>query len=122
MEPLTRVLRRGLGSLFHIGEPEPATQDPASVFDFYQETTDWEDDTPEPAFREIGEEQVVAAADRLVANTVEEANQLIELYDADPDRVDGFRRRCCDIPVACGEGRHRRLRRAFRYSEGTKRS
>jgi len=46
-----------------------------------------EDDTPEPAFREIGEEQVVAAADRLVANTVEEANQLIELYDADPDRV-----------------------------------
>jgi D-inositol-3-phosphate glycosyltransferase len=44
-------------------------------------------DVPEPALRIIGEEQVVAAADRLVANTAEEANQLIQLYDADPDRV-----------------------------------
>ena len=44
-------------------------------------------DTPEPAIREIGEEQVVSAADRLVANTQTEANELIELYAADPTRV-----------------------------------
>ena len=44
-------------------------------------------DYPEPAIREIGEEQVVAAADRLVANTDTEARELIELYHADPDRV-----------------------------------
>ncbi len=46
-----------------------------------------DDDVPEPAAREIGEEQVVAAADRLVASTTEEARQLIELYGADPTRV-----------------------------------
>ena len=34
-----------------------------------------------------GEAEVVAAADRLVANTDEEARQLIGLYDADPARV-----------------------------------
>ena len=45
------------------------------------------DDRPEPAIREIGEEQVVLAADRLVANTDAEASELIELYGADPDRV-----------------------------------
>ena len=44
-------------------------------------------DTPEPMAREIGEAQVVAAADRLVANTDEEAKSLVELYDADPARV-----------------------------------
>ena len=44
-------------------------------------------DTPEPAIREIGEEQVVSAADRLVANTQTEADELIELYGADPTRV-----------------------------------
>ena len=43
-------------------------------------------DTPEPPGREIGEAQVVEAADRLVANTDEEARQLVELYDADPAR------------------------------------
>ena len=43
--------------------------------------------TPEPAARAIGEAQVVDAADRLVANTDEEGRQLVELYDADPDRV-----------------------------------
>jgi D-inositol-3-phosphate glycosyltransferase len=42
---------------------------------------------PEPAIREIGEEQVVIAADRLVANTHAEAKELIELYHADPNRV-----------------------------------
>jgi D-inositol-3-phosphate glycosyltransferase len=45
-------------------------------------------DTPEPLTRLIGEEQVVAAADMLVANTDDEAKQLIDLYDADPGRVE----------------------------------
>ncbi len=44
-------------------------------------------DTPEPAVRTIGEEQVVAAADRLLANTATEAQQLIDLYGAQPRRV-----------------------------------
>lgn len=44
-------------------------------------------DLPEPAIREIGEEQVVTAADRLIANTHTEAKELIELYHADPNRV-----------------------------------
>ncbi|HYN30197.1 MAG TPA: D-inositol-3-phosphate glycosyltransferase [Dermatophilaceae bacterium] len=46
-----------------------------------------EGDTPEPPGREIGEAQVVEAADRLVANTEREAGELVELYDADPARV-----------------------------------
>lgn len=59
-----------------------------------------EGDRPEPTGREIGEEQVVAAADRLLANTTSEAAELIDLYDARPERVavvppgvdlDGFR-------------------------------
>ncbi len=45
-------------------------------------------DTPEPLARIIGEEQVVEAADVLVANTDLEAKQLINLYDADPGRVE----------------------------------
>jgi len=44
-------------------------------------------DSPEPEARLIGEEQVVAAADRLVANTITEAEELQEYYDADADRV-----------------------------------
>jgi D-inositol-3-phosphate glycosyltransferase len=44
-------------------------------------------DLPEPAMRAIGEMQVVAAADRLLASTTAEAAQLVELYDADPARV-----------------------------------
>jgi D-inositol-3-phosphate glycosyltransferase len=47
-----------------------------------------EGDTPEPAARIIGEEQVVEAADMLIANTDTEAKQLINLYDADPTRVE----------------------------------
>lgn len=47
-----------------------------------------EGDSPEPAARVIGEEQVVEAADVLVANTDLEASQLVGLYDADPARVD----------------------------------
>jgi D-inositol-3-phosphate glycosyltransferase len=45
-------------------------------------------DAAEPDVRVTGEQQVVAAADRLVANTSAEADDLIELYDADPLRVD----------------------------------
>jgi D-inositol-3-phosphate glycosyltransferase len=48
-----------------------------------------EGDTPEPAARVIGEEQVVEAADMLIANTDIEAKQLINLYDADPGRGGG---------------------------------
>jgi len=44
-------------------------------------------DTPEPEIRIRGETEVVAAADRLVANTAQEADQLVTLYDADPARV-----------------------------------
>ncbi|TDB79463.1 D-inositol-3-phosphate glycosyltransferase [Actinomadura sp. KC216] len=44
-------------------------------------------DKPEPAERVLGEEQVVASSDQLVANTAEEAHQLVDLYDADPSRV-----------------------------------
>jgi D-inositol-3-phosphate glycosyltransferase len=47
-----------------------------------------EGDTPEPLARVIGEEQVVEAADMLIASTDLEAKQLIELYDADPARVE----------------------------------
>jgi D-inositol-3-phosphate glycosyltransferase len=46
-----------------------------------------EGDTPEPKARVIGEEQVVAEADRLVANTDIESAQLVELYGADPSRT-----------------------------------
>jgi D-inositol-3-phosphate glycosyltransferase len=45
-------------------------------------------DCAEPAVRIRGEGEVVAAADRLVANTGEEARQLIELYGATPWRVE----------------------------------
>ena len=44
-------------------------------------------DAPEPRTRVIGEEQVVVESDRLVANTPAEAEQLLELYDADPART-----------------------------------
>ena len=46
-----------------------------------------EGDAPEPLRRVVGEQQVVAAADRLVANTAEEAGQLVDLYGAPPERV-----------------------------------
>jgi D-inositol-3-phosphate glycosyltransferase len=47
-----------------------------------------EGDVPEPQARVIGEEQVVAAADMLIANTDDEAKDLINSYDADPARVE----------------------------------
>jgi D-inositol-3-phosphate glycosyltransferase len=45
-------------------------------------------DCAEPAARIRGEGEVVAAADRLVANTIDEARQLVDLYGADPWRVE----------------------------------
>ncbi|MFI9587180.1 D-inositol-3-phosphate glycosyltransferase [Streptomyces sp. NPDC052236] len=44
-------------------------------------------DTPEPSSRVIGEVQIVRAADRLIANTAEEADELVRHYDADPAEV-----------------------------------
>ncbi|AZM46821.1 D-inositol-3-phosphate glycosyltransferase [Streptomyces sp. WAC 06738] len=44
-------------------------------------------DSAEPPARVIGESQVVRAADRLIANTDDEAHDLIHHYDADPARV-----------------------------------
>ncbi|MFJ7149366.1 D-inositol-3-phosphate glycosyltransferase [Streptomyces sp. NPDC100445] len=44
-------------------------------------------DTPEPAARVIGETQIVAAADRLIANTAEEAGELLRHYAAEPAKV-----------------------------------
>jgi len=44
-------------------------------------------DYAEPQARIRGETEVIAAADRLVANTATEARQLVELYGADPRRV-----------------------------------
>ncbi|WP_329337609.1 D-inositol-3-phosphate glycosyltransferase [Streptomyces sp. NBC_00663] len=44
-------------------------------------------DTPEPAARVIGETQIVNAADRLIANTTEERDELVHHYDADPAKV-----------------------------------
>lgn len=44
-------------------------------------------DVAEPGMRVVGEEQVVADADALVASTPVEARELVELYGADPARV-----------------------------------
>jgi D-inositol-3-phosphate glycosyltransferase len=44
-------------------------------------------DRPEPRARVIGEEQVVAEADRLIANTEDEARELVTRYRADPRRT-----------------------------------
>ena len=46
-----------------------------------------EGDAPEPLARIVGEEQVVAEADRLIASTEDEAAQLVDWYDADPARI-----------------------------------
>ncbi|MFP8960753.1 D-inositol-3-phosphate glycosyltransferase [Streptomyces nanhaiensis] len=46
-----------------------------------------EGDTPEPPARVIGETQIVRAADRLIANTAEEAGELVHHYGADPART-----------------------------------
>jgi D-inositol-3-phosphate glycosyltransferase len=46
-----------------------------------------EGDPPEPVVRVIGEDQVVAEADRLVCNTDAEARELVDLYGADAARI-----------------------------------
>ena len=45
-------------------------------------------DTPEPPLRAVGEQQVVDEADRLIANTEDEARQLVSLHHADASRID----------------------------------
>lgn len=45
------------------------------------------DDTPEPAMRVLGEQELVDSGDGLIANTATEADDLIELYDADPHKI-----------------------------------
>ncbi|WP_328809111.1 D-inositol-3-phosphate glycosyltransferase [Nonomuraea montanisoli] len=45
------------------------------------------DDRPEPQARVVGEQQVVEIADRLVANTADEAQELMDLYGAPEERV-----------------------------------
>lgn len=47
-----------------------------------------EGDRPEPQVRVVGEQQVVDHASRLIANTGEEARQLIDLYDAPARSID----------------------------------
>jgi D-inositol-3-phosphate glycosyltransferase len=44
-------------------------------------------DAAEPDIRILGEREVVAAADRLIANTGDEAHQLAAFYDADPCQI-----------------------------------
>ena len=44
-------------------------------------------DSAEPIGRIYGEDEIVRLADRLIANTMEERRELVELYGADPDRV-----------------------------------
>src|SRR3954470_14041204 len=46
-----------------------------------------EGDVPEPLRRIVGEQQVVDAADRLIANTGQEARDLVDLYGASADQV-----------------------------------
>ena len=45
-------------------------------------------DAPEPPLRSVGEQQVVDEADRLIVNTETEAQQLVSLHRAAPDRID----------------------------------
>jgi D-inositol-3-phosphate glycosyltransferase len=45
-------------------------------------------DAPEPLVRVAGEQQVVAEADRLIASTEQERDELVAHYGADPMRVD----------------------------------
>ncbi|KAF0848969.1 D-inositol-3-phosphate glycosyltransferase [Nocardia caishijiensis] len=59
-----------------------------------------EGDTPEPETRVIGEKQVIAESDRLVANTADEAGQLVDLYGAARDRIDV-------VPPGADLGRYR---------------
>ncbi len=44
-------------------------------------------ESPEPSTRVIGEQQIVAIASRLIANTQDEAQDLVTLYAADPAKI-----------------------------------
>jgi D-inositol-3-phosphate glycosyltransferase len=44
-------------------------------------------DPPEPVFRKRGEVRVIRSADRIIAPTTTERDQLIDLYDADPNKI-----------------------------------
>ena len=88
-----------------------------------------DDDVPEPAARVIGEEQVVEAADRLIASTDDEAKELIDLYGADPAQVavvnpgvdlDAFRPGR-PAAVACDRRLHRQTRWCSPSSAGSSR-
>lgn len=46
-----------------------------------------EGDAAEPIGRIYGEEEIVRLADRLIANTMEERRELIEMYEAKPEHV-----------------------------------
>jgi D-inositol-3-phosphate glycosyltransferase len=62
-----------------------------------------EGDDPEPLARVIGEEQVVAEADQLIASTADEARDLVRLYGGRPDHRAG--RRPGRVPARVGAGR-----------------
>jgi D-inositol-3-phosphate glycosyltransferase len=47
-----------------------------------------EGDSPEPPLRSVGEQQVVDEADRLIVNTEHEAQQMVSLHQAEPERID----------------------------------
>ena len=47
-----------------------------------------EGDSPEPALRSVGEQQVIDEADRLIVNTEIEAQQLVSLHNADRGSID----------------------------------
>jgi D-inositol-3-phosphate glycosyltransferase len=81
-----------------------------------------EGDRPEPLTRVIGEEQVVAEADRLVANTQAEARELGSQYGAALDRVSVVEagvdlQRFRPPTLGCEEVVRRRARRALGLPE-----
>lgn len=81
-----------------------------------------EGDRPEPITRVIGEEQVVAEADRLVANTIAEARELSTWYAAPDDRVSVVEpgvdlERFRPASLGCEEEVRRRARRALGLPE-----
>jgi len=45
-------------------------------------------DAPEPLARIVGEQQVITEADRLIASTCQERDDLVQYYGADPGRID----------------------------------
>ncbi|MFF2806291.1 D-inositol-3-phosphate glycosyltransferase [Streptomyces sp. NPDC058000] len=74
-------------------------------------------DTPEPAHRIRAEHRVVAAADRLFANTADEAAALHALYGARPTRTDVVRPGV-DLRTFCPREGRRAARRRLGLPEG----